>query len=202
MHWRKHDQTPDHHCFHFFNYWGLQNFCPPPPPPLPQDWKTIGNSLAKPCQDKRVSDIFLSANLVRFVEGWIVINLVPTSVGRLSEMETHNQRFSKICNIGSQKNQFWFMTTVLKNLTTDLIYKPQFSKMWQPILTYNHSLKRIWELNKCPSTKLLINYFSYQWFCENHWFFEFFWIKLELEILGLWKFRRKKKNRTNCSLIL
>jgi len=75
------------------------------------------------------------------------------------------------------------MTTVLKNLTTGSDI--QFSKMWQPILTYNHSFKRIWELIKCPSTKLLINYFSYQLFCENHWFFEFFWKKLELEVLDI-----------------
>ncbi len=137
MHWRKHDQTPDHHCFHFFNYWGLQDFGSPSPP-FPQDWKTIGNSLAKPCQDSRewVTYAYLlilsglwkdelsltwSPPVLGGYQKWKLITRGSQRYVTLALRIFKKKEPVLIYDHGSQKsdNWFWYITTTLKNVTTN-----------------------------------------------------------------------------------
>jgi hypothetical protein len=206
MHWRKHDQTPDHHCFHFFNYCGLQNFWSPSLP-FPQDWKTIGNSLAKPCQDSRewVTYAYLLI-LSGFWKDELSLTWSPPVLGGYQKW--------KLITRGSQRYVTLALRIFLKKRTSSDLWS-RFSKIWQLILIYNHNSQKcdnqFWHIitvlkeSENWSNVLLQNFLSIIFltnyfvktigslnFSEKNWNWRF------LDYGNL----EEKKSRTNCSLVL
>jgi len=203
MHWRKHDQLQII-IAHFFNYWGLQNFWSPSPPVL-QDWKTIGNSLAKSCQDSRewVTHAYLLI-LSGLSKDELSLTWSPPVLGGYQKW--------KLITRGSQRYVTLALRIFFKKNQSDLW--PRFSKIWQLVLIYSSRKcdNQFWHIitvlkeSENWSNVLLQNFLSIIFltnysvktigslnFSEKIWNWRF---------LILWKFRRGKKSRTNCSLIL